>query len=418
MNARKIEPGLLRVFRWYAGLRIALLLLFGLLPYYFVPDNRLGLHQEIDFLPYALVVIISMAFLLGYLSWPWLQQKLKRAYLPLAVFLATTGLILDQYLLSPSARIWQPDPFLFILLILIAWQYDVRAVLLFALGTASFELALNALIPQPNLDVLRMGPFSQNSVQISRVVARTISFIILGFVIVSLMRSQREQRRALAEANQKLVQNAATLEQLTITRERNRLSRELHDTLAHTLSALSVQLDAVTTVWKDIPGKARKMLAKMLKTTRSGLDDTRRAIHDLRASRLEDIGLFLALQEMAQDFAARNSLDLVLDVSDGLDNLPPEVEQGVYRVAQEALENITRHANAQHLWFSLVEENKHIQLTIEDDGQGFDEQRRPAENQLGLMGMRERAEMIGGSFELGSQPGQGTVVRLRVELNQ
>jgi signal transduction histidine kinase len=260
-----------------------------------------------------------------------------------------------------------------------------------------------------------MVGISSQMIAIGSLVLRTFSFLIIGFVITRLVSAQRRQRKALAEANIKLVQNAAMLEQLTISRERNRLSRELHDTLAHTLSALVVQIDAVIAVWEPIPDRAHEMLEGMLDTTRKGLEETRRSLRALRAAPPEDMGLALALGSLAKDFAARNGLSLDLEVSEEINNLPPEIEHGFYRVAQEALENIIQHAGAKQVRVALVEKNDRLTLTITDDGRGFDTKTEATEHQLGLQGMYERAELIGAELVVSSEAEEGTLVRLSKE---
>jgi signal transduction histidine kinase len=243
---------------------------------------------------------------------------------------------------------------------------------------------------------------------------RTIAFLVLGYVITWLMKAQRLQRQTLSEANQKLVRHAATLEHLTISRERVRISRELHDTLAHTLSALAVQIEAVLTVWESIPEKAQQMLEQMHATMLSGLDETRRSLSELRSSPLEDMGLALSVCTLAEDFATRYSLSLQLDIPDNIDDLPPEVELTFYRIAQEALENVGRHASARKLTLKVTQNTKGLTLIVADDGLGFDmdSPSEDGEYQFGLDGMYERAELIGGDLTVDSHPGKGTTIKL------
>lgn len=413
MNRSSVEPGLLRVFRWYAGVRLALYILAGLR---FILGSESFRGIGIDFTPYLWLALFGMALLLGYLSWPWLQRRMGRTYLPFGIILASTALILER-VFTPSFALllWQPDPFFYVLLILVAWQYDFRVVLLFTIGTTGLEIALRMFIPQQAAFIELPGIISNQMLLFGFLVTRTISFLIIGFIITRLMSAQRKQRRALAEANRNLVQYAATVEQLSISRERNRLSRELHDTLAHTLSALAVQIDAVIAVWEPIPAKAKEMLEQMLETSRRGLDETRRALRDLRAAPLEEMGLALAVCSMAEDFAARHGISLETDVPEEINSLSLEIEHGFYRVAQEALENVLQHAGAQQVQVKLASENGALILIVADNGRGFDVDSPASEQQLGLQGMYERAEMIGASLEVNSEMGRGTIVRLSKE---
>jgi signal transduction histidine kinase len=261
---------------------------------------------------------------------------------------------------------------------------------------------------------------------------RTVFFILIGYIVCHLMTEQRAQRQELDKANQRLVRYAATLEELAISQERNRLARELHDTLAHTLSALAVQLDAIATVWVQVPPRVRTMLQRALAMTRTGLDDTRRALGALRATPLEDVGLAAAVSQLAEAAAARGGLALHLEVSESPWNLVPEVEQCYYRVAQEAIENVVKHAQARSMRVSLLCEEGSLLLQVADDGLGFSVETLEAEPEpsgqrnlsrayegsytavkFGIRGMQERAELIGASLEIESTEGGGTIVRLR-----
>ncbi|MCH7480927.1 MAG: hypothetical protein IIC79_05985, partial [Chloroflexi bacterium] len=303
MKESRIEPGLLQLFRWYAILRV-ILLGSASLRQVFEPSGRTRLEFEVHFYPNLSIVVLGMILLIGYLSWPWLHHKLGRAYLPIAIIIAMAGPIFEQEAFSPLSHIWQPSPFLIIPIIFAAWQYNFRTVALFVFGSALLEFALSISFPTQAVFLGRLDRVPESIIIYGRLLARTFSSLIVGFIVARLMRAQREQRQELASANQKLLQHATTLEQLTVSRERNRLSRELHDTLAHTLSALTVQLEAIVTVWKRIPKKASAMLDQMLTTTRDGLNDTRRALQALRAAPLEELGLPLAIKSMAEEVAS------------------------------------------------------------------------------------------------------------------
>jgi signal transduction histidine kinase len=243
---------------------------------------------------------------------------------------------------------------------------------------------------------------------------RTITFLLVGYMVVRLMTNQRQQRRALAEANTQLAHYAGTLEQLATSRERNRLARELHDTLAHSLSGVAVQLEAVKTLWEDSPRDARSMLEQSLAATRNGLTETRRALQALRATPLEDLGLALSIRNLAESVASREGLALDLELPErlDLDSLSPDMEQGIYRVAQEALENVAQHADARNVRLSISQANGHFAMTISDDGRGFDPESVDLIHQFGLQGMRERTNILGGKLEVESQPGSGTTISL------
>jgi signal transduction histidine kinase len=317
-----------------------------------------------------------------------------------------------------TVTVWQLLPVLLIPVVLAAWQYGFRASLVVIAGAILLDLILvpfstaldHALPPFPtHLDVELTRSF------LVGLAGRMITLLVAGYTVARVVQVQRGQSASLALANARLIGYAATLEQLATSRERNRLARELHDTMAHSLSAMAVQLDAADGLWETSPDEAHKLLEQALTTTRDGLAETRRALHDLRASPLEDLGLGLAVRTLAESAAARGRFAIDIQVQEGSKGLSPEVEQCVYRVAQEAMENVVQHADARRLTVHLVLQGSRAVLTVADDGQGFDVDAALAEGRYGLQGMRERAEMAGGTLTVSSVVGRGTTVRLVVE---
>jgi signal transduction histidine kinase len=404
------EPGALSVFRLFAILWLGLFLLGG----------GILLVSE-AFSPSALVFylagIANAILLLGYLLWPPLRRHLGTKYLPIGIIIASAGSIIINHLVSllqihPTETrtpldTWPLAAILFVPLVIVAWQHPLRDVIVYCLGTALLDLLL--AIPTARGDELSLLSIAHS------ILGRTMSFLLVGYMVARIMKIQRQQRQSLAEANTKLTHYATTLEQLTITRERNRLARELHDTLAHTLSAVAVELEAVDSLWEANPAQAHALLQRSLAATRTGLTETRRALQALRSSPLEDLGLALAIRQEAEAIAERTNWTLKLHIPERADNLPPDVEQCVYRVAQEALANAAHHAQAQQVAVKLFREENHLTLAVSDDGRGFDSAAVDTERHLGIRGMRERAEMVGGIIEIESGPGQGTMVCLTVE---
>jgi signal transduction histidine kinase len=245
---------------------------------------------------------------------------------------------------------------------------------------------------------------------IGPVFVRTGTFLFIGYMINQLVSAQRKQREELAQANAGLARYAVTLEQLATSRERNRVARELHDILAHTLSGMAIELEAVKKLWHFDPDKAANMLDHSLSSVREGLTESRRALQALRATPLEDLGLVFALRALAEGAAARGSFELDLDLPEAIKEQPAEVEQIYYRIAQEALTNVVEHACAKTVHLTLAAANGSLRLSIRDDGRGFDPQNIDAQRQYGLVGMKERAAMIGAALSVASQPGAGTAI--------
>ena len=195
-----------------------------------------------------------------------------------------------------------------------------------------------------------------------------------------------------------------------MSEERRRLARELHDTLAHTLSAVAIHLEGATSIWDDNPGRAREMVDQSLDSTRKGLAEARRAITALRASPLDEDGLVAALQEMC-DNASTSSHVQVSFAADGPGPDDADVGHTAFRIASEALSNAIRHADPERVEIRLSGDPSAWRLLVTDDGRGFDVDAMPNGDHLGVAGMRERAELIGASLAITSADG-GTRVEL------
>jgi signal transduction histidine kinase len=412
MKQTTLEPGLLQ------ALRVYVIGIFLLLPFVWRSYSpTLGVQGSLQrFITPGQPVL---AFLVFYLVFPWWQRRMGRAFLPVAFILLAAQAIFGNYLtlhwlvpppmretaaLALMMRAWTLIQFL---VLFVAWQYN-----LFGMMVAGIGLSL--------LDTLLYFPILNESITLypiyfALVIGRFIAVTGVGLGFAWLIKRQREHRAALAEANRKLMQYAATTEQLAASQERNRLARELHDTLAHSLSGATVQLEAVQALWEVKPLEARQMLDQALEATQNGLTEARRALGSLRASPLDDLGLSLAISDMAKSTAARGNLHLKLEAQNHIENLPPDVEQCIYRVAQEAMANVARHADATSMRVFLRHDSRALTLTIADDGRGFD----PAQvndARYGLKGLRERAEMIGAALQIDSTLKTGTTIKLVVPL--
>jgi two-component system, NarL family, sensor kinase len=199
--------------------------------------------------------------------------------------------------------------------------------------------------------------------------------------------------------------------------ERNRLAREIHDTLAQGLAAIALQLetaDALLEAGTD-PARARQAVEQSLSLIRANLEEARRSVLDLRAAPLEGRSLAQVLKQMANDATTQWNLQAKLDVTGGNRPLPLRVETGLYRIAQEALTNVHRHAEAKHVVIRLVATPDRVELSIQDDGRGFDPTRVP-KGRYGLIGLRERVKLLGGKLNVDSYTGKGTRLEVIVPL--
>jgi two-component system NarL family sensor kinase len=198
--------------------------------------------------------------------------------------------------------------------------------------------------------------------------------------------------------------------------ERNRLAREIHDTLAQGLSATALHLDTAEALIEAgaAPERVKTAVHRALETTRENLEDARRSVLDLRGAPLEGRTLANALEGLCASFSTDQTEVRFRSVA-GARPLPQRVEAGLYRVAQEALSNALRHASARTVSVSLVTEPDRVTLSIEDDGRGFVIGEAKA-GRFGLIGMRERIRLLEGTFRLESENGQGTRVEATVGL--
>jgi signal transduction histidine kinase len=229
-----------------------------------------------------------------------------------------------------------------------------------------------------------------------------------------LAERERGQHAELKIAHQRLRRHAATVEQLATSRERNRMARELHDTLAHSLSALSLQLEALRTLLANDPAAAQGAVDQLADLAKRGLEESRQAIQALRLDRVKTLGLEGALRDELQAFQARTGLPVNLVVAGQQCDLTVEEARALYRIAEEALTNVERHATARNIAVRLACGADRVDLVVRDDGVGFDPVAvDPC--RYGLTGMRERARMVGATLDLNSQPGGGTEIWCSLE---
>jgi two-component system NarL family sensor kinase len=203
--------------------------------------------------------------------------------------------------------------------------------------------------------------------------------------------------------------------QLGIAEERNRLAREIHDTLAQGLAATSLQLEIADALLDDQTrlDQAQAAVRQALTLTQQNLEEARRSVLDLRAETLEGRSLPEALAELVGDYQHRGALSIELDIVGENHPLPTRFEAGLYRIAQEALNNVVQHATASQVSIKLIITLEEIQLMIADDGQGFNVL-QPVKERFGLVGINERVNLLGGHLDLRSNPGEGTQLDIHI----
>lgn len=403
---RPIEPGLLRLFRYFSLLGFVYFSARWVYNDVAAPQNEVITFQTLSY-----IVIHGLLFII--LSTPAIERRLKDKYLPFILISYTLLMVGGNwlFLLEPDPSVsnfvshsYTLVPILIVPVVFIAWQYSYQVVILYAALTNLSDFFITFII----VDNFSLGNISLLSLPI----IRGFTFMLVGVVVDQLIEQQRLQKHKLVLANLQLGQYANTLESLAISRERNRLARELHDTLAHTLSGISVNLEALKTMVPEEDEEANAMIDRSLADARKGLANTRRALQDLRAQPLEDLGLELALQALIENLAERQGIETGFLFTSPVMQLPPNVEQAFYRIGQESIENIAEHAYANKIFFELDEKEGLVHMEIRDDGVGFDLSSKPEPGHYGIQGMKERATSIGADLDVESHPGKGTSVRL------
>ena len=236
----------------------------------------------------------------------------------------------------------------------------------------------------------------------------TVAGLMAGVIENASLHSRLAERE---EALERFAERIVLLQET----ERRRLAGEIHDGISQRIVSLSFHLSAAADAVATDPAGAAEQIARAQELAAGALDETRHAIAGLRPPVLDDLGLAASLESLARSTPLPH-----VQVDTVSTNLPEHVETAVYRIAQEALQNVMKHASAAHVHLRLSVATSAVLLEISDDGAGFDpaataERAGPAG--YGLPGMQQRAELLGGQLTADSSPGRGTVVRLRVPIS-
>lgn len=232
-------------------------------------------------------------------------------------------------------------------------------------------------------------------------------------IFVVILRDITERKRA----EEELQERAA---QIAIVNERNRLARDLHDAVTQTLFSASLLADVIPRIWEKNPSEARRQLQELRLLSRGALAEMRSLLLELRPTALLEAKTNDLFRQLAQAASsrARVNIDLRLCDENQTAALPADVKIGLYRIAQEALNNVAKHSGATRAWVWLdrhpviapVDGKSGVRLTIGDDGRGFDVDATTG-NQLGLRIMKERADSINAILMIDSRAGEGTTVK-------
>lgn len=246
-------------------------------------------------------------------------------------------------------------------------------------------------------------------------IAETLIFgLSLFFVLrlVSTLLSERQTKEQLAAAHEQLQQYALQIEDLAAVRERNRIARDIHDSLGHALTALSVQLQTAGKLWQHNPAKAEQFLVQAQQLAATAMKEVRQSVSTLRADAREEQPLEEAITSLVEDFRQGTGVSTSTRINIST-SVPSQVVKTLYRIVQEALTNIYKHAQATQVGIQVSTTPDSVHLCIEDNGKGFRLDRQ-AITGFGLQGMQERVTALNGYFHLETKPESGC--RITVEL--
>ena len=266
------------------------------------------------------------------------------------------------------------------------------------------------LVPQYNLTMGLM-------------VSLPVALLVVGVAALFLQQINERIRtrtllRQLETAHRQLADYAGRLEDLTLAAERQRMARELHDTLAQGLAGLILQLEAACLhLSNNRPERTQTIMQQAMARARITLADSRHVIDDLRQKQANRPDLAEAIRAEVERFSAATGIPCALDLA-LQSTLPEPLYDHVCRVVTEGLLNVARHAQASQAWVEMVSYEKRVEIQVRDNGIGFD----PAEvegqaGHYGLLGMRERARLAGGTLEVSSRPGSSTTLHLCLPLS-
>ncbi|HEY3344773.1 MAG TPA: sensor histidine kinase [Anaerolineaceae bacterium] len=355
--------------------------------------------------PQKRVIAIPLVLIFGVLFLIPILKKLPNLWIHLIVGLMT-ACVCGLILIEPG---WGFFPILFFLLDpVVMIGFPLRAGLIW---TGVFALATGVIFAL-SIGWAALLPWS----------IYTSGFVFFGIFGYGIVQAERERKHSekllieLQDAHQRLQEYAGQLAELTIAQERNRIAREMHDTLGHRLTVAAVQLEGAQRLVRKDPERAETMIATVRDQVREGLSDLRRTVAMLRASLDEDMPIGPALEKLVSQMGEATGLKIHLSVQEPIPELPAAYRQALYRAAQEGLTNIQRHAQASEAWMQLGCQADHLTMLVGDNGVGIASTNLQAG--FGLNGLRERAALLGGELFVDPRTGGGTQLSFRLPLPQ
>jgi len=239
--------------------------------------------------------------------------------------------------------------------------------------------------------------------------------LIFVLLLVGTLLAEKQSRQELSLANRRLRKYALLIENQATLQERNRIAREIHDSVGHSLTAQSIQLENVAMMLEDEDvGQANQHLQKARQLGKEALQNVRHSVATMRNHPLKGQSLTVVLTKLLQEYEKTTGI-LIIGEINLTSSLSTEISTAIYRVVQEALTNVSKHSGADKVYLIVKERTTGILVSIKDNGQGF----HPQENTtgFGIQGMQERVEVLGGHLELTSQLGKGCKIQFIIPLS-
>ena len=246
------------------------------------------------------------------------------------------------------------------------------------------------------------------------IIAETLVFGLGVFFVLQLTNriiSERKTKRELAQANEQLKEYAQKIEELATAQERNRIARDIHDSLGHALTSLNIQMQTAVKLWEREPAQAYSFLTQAQSLGKTAMQEVRKSISTLREDVKDERSLQTKIETLVDDYRKGTGLLICTNIC-RCGSVPKPVAKTIYRIVQESLTNIFKYAEATEVHIQLKTTPDELDLSIEDNGKGFN----PKQNSsgYGLRGMQERVMTVDGKFQLITAPGKGC--RIEVEI--
>ncbi|MCU0536975.1 MAG: sensor histidine kinase [Hydrococcus sp. Prado102] len=355
-------------------------------------------------LPVQHVLILTLLGVMG-LRLPSGESLLKSLYTALEIGLVFYGTLLGYLHILPTLYLIVVIRSCFIFDLRGRWAIAALSFILFSIHQVQY---IKNIIPQVALEARHLFWMHQLSELLMFVLA-----LIFVIQFVNTLIAERQTRQQLASAHEQLQEYAFQVEELAAVQERNRIAREIHDSLGHALTALNIQLQTAGKLWQVDLTKARSFLTQAQRLGEIAIKEVRQSVNALRADSTPDEPLEMAIASLVEDFRQATGVSVQTEIYLNA-ILPSQIVKTIYRIVQEALTNICKYADATEVQIQLQTSAQKVFLLIEDNGNGF-EVSSPRKG-FGLQGMQERVAALQGSFYLESESEEGCRIIVYIPL--